>query len=221
MNACGTLAHTYTDPGSYAVTLTVTTPQGCTDQLTQPGAVLVQPAPKATFVWTPNPGTELNSNLYFSATDPYATTFAWDFAGLGSSDARQVYHEFQNEFGDTYDVCLQVWDRYGCTDTLCQVVPIVVPSLFTPNAFTPDGDGKNEVFFPVTADMVDEEHELLVFDRWGELIFQTTDARKGWDGRAMSGGDVLPQGVYVWRLVERKAFTADKAAWFGTVTLLK
>jgi gliding motility-associated-like protein len=221
VNACGSLAHSYVAPGSYTVTLTVTTPAGCVDQLTVNGAVHVDPPPLATFVWDPNPGTETDHNVLFSATDPYATTFAWDFAGLGTGDQRQERYDFQVAYGDDYEICLQVWDIYGCTDTVCQVASIIVPSLFVPNAFTPDGDGQNEVFFPITADMVDEEHELLVFNRWGELIFQTKDARKGWDGRALSGGEILPQGVYVWRLVERKAYTAEKAAWFGTVTLLK
>ncbi|MBL8000543.1 MAG: gliding motility-associated C-terminal domain-containing protein [Flavobacteriales bacterium] len=220
-NACGTLAHTYVNDGWYNVRLTVTTPEGCTDMLLKQGAVLVQPPPKATFTWSPNPGTDLNSNLYFAASDPYATEFAWDFAGEATGTERFEYHLFENAFGDEYEVCLQVWDRYGCTDTLCQTVPIIVPSLFVPNAFTPDGDGVNEIFLPITADMVPEDHELLIFDRWGQLVFESKEPTKGWDGRHMNGGDILPQGVYVWRLVERKAFTADKQDWFGTVTLLK
>lgn len=221
VNACGTLPHTYAAPGLYTVTLTITTPDGCVDQLTRPGMVLVEPPPQASFVWTPNPGVEDDSNILFSATDPYAAVFAWDFDGLGTGDQRQEYHFFQNAYGGTYDVCLQVWDRYGCADSLCQPVPIIVPSLFVPNAFTPDGDGKNEIFFPILADMVEKEHQLMIFDRWGQLVFETNDARQGWDGRHKDGGDILPQGVYVWRLIARKAFTAEREDWFGTVTLLK
>lgn len=221
VNACDSLDHTYVNAGWYNVNLTVTTPEGCVDHLTKPGAVLVEEAPKATFTWSPNPGTEYNSNLYFAASDPHARTFQWVFAELDTADQRFEYHYFPNEFGGDYDVCLQVWDRYGCTDSLCQVVPIIVPSLFVPNAFTPDGDNKNDIFFPVASDMVDEDHELMVFDRWGELVFQTADATKGWDGRKMNGGEILPQGVYVWRLIERKQFTSDKQDYFGTVTLLK
>jgi gliding motility-associated-like protein len=191
------------------------------DNLTKPGAVLVEQAPLATFTYSPNPGTEFNSNLYFAASDPNASVFQWVFAGQDSADQRFEYHQFPDAYGDEYEVCLQVWDRYGCTDSLCQIVPVIVPSLFVPNAFTPDGDGKNDVFFPITADMVDEEHELMIFDRWGQLVFETKDATKGWDGRHLNGGEILPQGVYVWRLIERKQFTADKADWFGTITLLK
>ena len=61
----------------------------------------------------------------------------------------------------------------------------------------------------------------MIFDRWGQLVFETNDARQGWDGRHKDGGDILPQGVYVWRLIARKAFTAEREDWFGTVTLLK
>lgn len=221
VNSCSGLLHTFQAPGSYTVTLTVTTPAGCVDHLTRPGAVHVDPPPQASFVWTPDPGTEVAHNVLFSATDPYATVFAWDLAGLGTSEQRQVQYDFQVAYGDDYDICLQVWDRYGCTDTLCQTASIIVPSLFVPNAFTPDGDGVNELFLPITRDMADADHELLVYDRWGQLVFETKEPNKGWDGRHMSGGDVLPQGVYVWRLIERKAYTAEKQDFFGTVTLLK
>jgi len=221
LDDCDSLDHTYVNAGWYNVNLTVTTPEGCVDNLTKPGAVLVEQAPLATFTYSPNPGTEFNSNLYFAASDPNASVFQWVFAGQDSADQRFAYHQFPDVYGDEYEVCLQVWDRYGCTDSLCQIVPVIVPSLFVPNAFTPDGDGKNDVFFPITADMVDEEHELMIFDRWGQLVFETKDARQGWDGRHLNGGEILPQGVYVWRLIERKQFTADKADWFGTITLLK
>ncbi len=221
LNECGTFEHIYNAPGWYNVNLTITTPAGCVDHHIVAGAVLVEAAPTAEFVWTPDPGTEFNSNIYFSALNPNAIVFNWTIAGTDTAHGRHVYHDFQHVIGGTYEVCLNVADRYGCVDSLCDTVRVIVPTVYVPNAFTPNGDGVNDVFIPITRDMVADDHELMIFDRWGELVFETTDPMKGWNGKYNSGGEVLPQSVYVWHLVERKADTSDKKDWYGTITLLK
>ncbi|MCB0791282.1 MAG: gliding motility-associated C-terminal domain-containing protein [Flavobacteriales bacterium] len=220
INACDSVAHTYQAPGWYTVTLTVTSPEGCIDHLTTPGVVVVDPAPQATFTFSPNPGTEGNANIFFAADDPEAVAFHWDFAGLDSADGRFVYHQFEDVLGDSYEVCLNVADKYGCADTLCKVVEVLVPTFYMPNAFTPNGDGTNDVLMPVTIGMVPEDHHFSVYDRWGQLIFESTDPAEGWNGAFRNGGAILPQGVYVWRLVERPSFASDKKEWVGRVTLL-
>lgn len=221
LSACDSLVHTYLEPGWYNVTLEVTTPEGCTDHFTLQGAVLVDPAPTADFIWTPDFGTLENSTLLFTAEDPHATVFDWDFRGVDSSSQRQVAHAFPDIFSDEYEVCLNVADRYGCADSLCQTILVSIPLLYSPSAFTPDGNGFNEVFLPVTSGMVAEDHELMIFDRWGQLVFDSTDPSEGWNGALNNSGEVLPTGVYNWRLIERPVGSSDKKDWFGTVTLLK
>ncbi len=221
LTSCDTLVHQYTEPGWYNVTLEVTTPEGCTDHFTLQGAVLVDPAPTADFIWTPDIGTLENSTLLFTAEDPHASTFVWDFGGADSSDQRQVAHDFPHIFSGEYEVCLNVEDRYGCADSLCQTVTVTIPLLYAPNAFTPDGNGFNEVFLPVVSGMVAEDHELMIFDRWGQQVFDSTDLTEGWNGALNNSGEILPEGVYNWRLVERPVGSSDKKDWFGTVTLLK
>ena len=218
---CGTVTHWYQDPGSYSVTLTVTTPEGCTDALFRPGLILVEPAPLADFQFSPNPGTELNNTVWFFNDDPHAVAYAWTVNGELFGTASTVQYTFNNVIGDEYEVCLRVEDRYGCVDSVCQIVPIVITTIFVPNAFTPDGDGVNDVFRPIFMDVDPTQHELQIFDRWGQLVWRTTDPNEGWDGRHRDGGPVLPQGVYVWRLATLPSFTADKVERIGTVTLLK
>ncbi len=221
LNASDTLVHEYTEPGWYNVMLEVTTPQGCTDHFTLQGAVLVDPAPTADFIWTPGIGTLEDSDLLFTAEDPHAIAFDWDFYGVDSSAERQVSHGFPHIFSGEYEVCLHVADRYGCVDSLCQTVTVTIPLLYVPNTFTPDGNGFNEVFLPIASGMVAEDHELMIFDRWGKLVFNSTDPSEGWNGAMNNSGEVLPSGVYNWRLVERPAGSSDKKDWFGTVTLLR
>lgn len=218
---CGGTDHLYTDAGWYHVKLRVTTPQGCTDELIKQGAVLVEPPPQATFTWTPDPATEGNSRVVFTATDPYAVQWNWTMPDGTSSNGAQTARTFEDALGGSYNVCLAVADRYGCADTLCNTVTVVVPGLYVPNAFTPNGDGDNDVFQPWTHDMAEEDLDLSIFDRWGGLVFQSSGTAKGWDGRHKNGGDVLPEGVYVWKLSARPSYAADKQDHLGFVTLLK
>ena len=83
--SCDSVAHLYELPGWYTVGLTITTPQGCTDQLLVPGAVTVDPAPLATFIFSPNPGTEQNASIYFASDDPEAIQWEWTFNGTDTA----------------------------------------------------------------------------------------------------------------------------------------
>jgi gliding motility-associated-like protein len=217
---CGSFAHTYQQAGWYHVKLQVTTPQGCTSQLIAPGAVLVDPAPLASFLWTPNPGTPENSNLVFTATDPHAVEFHWTIDNDDFQSGQQVAHLFTDQIGGEYPVCLSVLDRYGCADTLCDTVPVIIPDLFVPLAFTPDGNGVNDVFLPISTDIVANDYEMSVFDRWGQIVFHSKDPNEGWDGKGKNGKD-LPTGTYVWRISFRPVYTSDKTDRFGTITLMK
>ncbi|HMN05563.1 MAG TPA: gliding motility-associated C-terminal domain-containing protein [Flavobacteriales bacterium] len=217
--ACGSVEHTYQDAGWYHVKLKVTTPEGCTDELIAPGSVLVDPVPQATFVYTPNPGTAGNSTLVFTATDPHATTFQWTFPDGTWPMGKQAAYTFPDKLADSYPVCLYVADRYGCTDRQCDTIPILVPNLWVPNAFTPDGNGINDVFLPVMLDTHLPDYHLYIFDRWGSLVFESTDPAHGWDGTAK--GTSLPSGVYVWRILYRPLNSSELAERFGTVTLNK
>jgi gliding motility-associated-like protein len=220
VHTCGTFTHTYAEAGWYHVKLRVTTPQGCTDQLIAPGAVLVDPAPKATFTYTPDPGIAGNSRLVFTATDPHAVDFHWTFPDGSAPSGKQAAYTFPDKIAGEYLVCLSVADRYGCADTLCDTIPILVANLWVPKAFTPDGNGVNDVFKPIMLDMAPEDYHLWIFDRWGQLLFESTDPNRGWDGSGLHGGHAAT-GIYVWRLTFRPLYAADKIDHFGTVTLLK
>jgi len=213
--------HTYMDPGLFDVVLSVTTPEGCTAEITVPQAILAERLPEATFIYTPSPGTEGNSLISFFSEDPIATAFGWSVDGNVIGNERSAQHLFLDKIGGEYEVCLWVEDRHGCEDIRCEIVPIVVPSIFVPNAFTPDGDGLNDVFLPVALDVTPGQYRFEVYDRWGQLVFGTNEIGLGWNGRHANGGEILPQGVYVWRMETLAKFTSDRRSFTGTVTLIK
>ncbi|MCC6939046.1 MAG: gliding motility-associated C-terminal domain-containing protein [Flavobacteriales bacterium] len=218
---CVDVTHIYQDPGSYHVRLKVTTPAGCTDELLRYNVVLVDPAPVATFRMSPDPGTPGNSTIFFTAEDDHPVYYGWSIDGIPYTTGQQANHWFNAILGSEHLICLNVYDRYGCADTLCRTVEIIVPSIFVENAFTPDGDGINDKFLPHLMDIIPAEHVFQVFDRWGGIIFSSEDPTEGWDGRANNSGDILQQGVYVWRLEALPRYQADKLEFIGSVTLIK
>ncbi len=87
-----------------------------------------------------------------------------------------------------------------------------------PNAFTPNGDGKNDFFKPtVRGPMFD--YELRIFNRWGEMIFITSDTHKGWDGKYK--GAPVDNGTYVWWLTFKKMPGGPANVMKGEVTVLR
>jgi gliding motility-associated-like protein len=73
-------------------------------------------------------------------------------------------------------------------------------ALYIPNAFTPDGNGKNDIFQPMGVGIDEENYRMDIFDRWGENIFTSNNFRKGWDGTVKGGSKFAPQGVYTYKL---------------------
>lgn len=221
VESCNAVLHTYEQPGWYHVKLRMTTPQGCTDELVKPGAVLVQPAPKATFVWTPEIGIPGQSTFTFTATDPYASVFDWTFPKAEETRGdRQVQRFFQDALSAQYEVCLHVEDRYGCADSLCQMVTVEVPSVFIPSTFTPNGDGVNDKLQILGTGFQREDFLFQAFDRWGHLVYETNNAGVEWDGQHRKGG-LLPNGTYVWVLKARPIGAAEEMEYKGYVNLLR
>ncbi|MBK8582438.1 MAG: gliding motility-associated C-terminal domain-containing protein [Flavobacteriales bacterium] len=119
-----------------------------------------------------------------------------------------------------YEVCLTASDANGCPDTYC--APIEVFDLllvFVPNAFSPNGDGRNDGFCPIFNLPWVVEYEFTIFDRWGELLFLSETVGETWGG--MYGGELSKTEVYVWKLTCRDQLSGELIERVGHVTLLK
>ena len=118
----------------------------------------------------------------------------------------------------TYSVTVSL-DKCAVSDQL-SIIDYCPTSIFVPQAFTPNGDNKNEVFKVVGANAKD--FELLVFNRWGEQIFSSTDINQGWDGTCR--GDKVQIDVYVWKLTYSENLDTGKTKKhlrMGTVALVE
>lgn len=220
--------YTYNAPGIYDVTLIVTSPEGCDGDTTYLDLVTVFDHPVADFMFTPQPTNVYQTDILFldqSSSDVVAWDWAFGANGvLGSANVPDPGLHFPDQSPGTYPVTLIVTNDHGCQDTVVYEV-VIDPSfsVFVPNTFTPDGDGVNDYFYPMIQDDQPEAYKLYIYDRWGEKVFESTDRYNVWAGTFMNhGGDILPQGVYVWRLIT--APIADdkvRKEYMGHVTLLK
>lgn len=107
-----------------------------------------------------------------------------------------------------------------CKDSTSEIIRIILPlSLYVPNSFTPNGDGIND-FFKVEGDGI-KKLEMFIYDRWGQLIFQTNDIYKGWDGKANGGSDVAQIDSYVYVINLRALANKHDYSYRGVVNILK
>jgi len=125
----------------------------------------------------------------------------WDFNDGATSNERNVDHKFLLP-GD-YFVKLTVNNSYNCSDTISKKVhEKPVYSYHVPNAFTPNGDGVNDKFYVYAYNIV--EFRLLIFNRYGEQIFESKDLSEGWDGSV--NGNMVQTETYIYKLLLKDIF---------------
>lgn len=146
-------------------------------------------------------------------------TFSWTVDGDPYGDnTNSITHTSAVEGLVNY--AITVTSGIGCTDEASVEVLFVEPTIAVPNVFTPNGDNKNEFFFPVTSGTL-EVIDLKVYNRWGQLVFDNDDLENGWDGTY--NGNPAPSEVYIYKVQYRKVNDPDAPIIEekGDVTLLR
>ncbi len=207
--------HGYPIAGSYYVSLTVTTSAGCTFTDTLNYAITIYPQPIAGFSETPPTASIYQPNIQFVDLSSGAMYYEWDFGDLNYSNVSAPSHFYNTP--STYVVTQIVTNGYGCSDTAAHDILILEEStLFVPNAVTPDGDGFNDFFLPMGSGITN--YHFYIFDRWGELIFESTDMTQSWD--CMYKGYKVKEDVYVWK-ADIIDLNNQKKTLYGHVTVLR
>ncbi|MEO5642074.1 MAG: PKD domain-containing protein [Bacteroidia bacterium] len=213
--------HCYTTAGTYSVTLTVASSVGCTNTFMMPNYIQVFPNPVAAFTASPQPTTELNPTIYFTDQSIGNNSWSWSFGDLSGASSVLQDPVYTYPTPGCFDVVLSVATVNGCVDTAVQQICIVPDvTLFVPNAFTPNGDGVNDIFYPVSIGMDPEHFEMWIFDRWGNMIYYTNDLAKGWDGMVQGHTNPCQQDVYVWK-IKANDLLGNKHNLIGHVTLVR
>lgn len=231
--ANNTFTYTFETDGLYDICLNVISADGCATLITNSDFIEVFPLPIADFTADPMVTTILTPEINFTDNSYGASLYDWDFNDgyFMSGTPTTVYENEDNtngpiiapvhSFSDTghYDVTLTVTNSYGCTNEHTETIYIQGDfTLYTPNAFSPDGDGNNDFFSPTGIAIDRDNYEFYVFNRWGQLIFESYDPNIQWDGRY---NNIMSQtDVYVW-MVKTKDHKGETIEYQGHVTLVK
>lgn len=209
--------HTYNNPGSYSVKLTVTDPNSCniTDDTTI--VINVHSLPEANFSFSPSPP-ERNTPTIFQNLSTGAVRYQWHM-GDGTVIDRNNSDTLKYQFNETgvYEVCLVAYNEFNCSDMICKTVEAIVdPLLDVPNAFTPGKFGQNSIIrvngFGIG------QMSWKIYNRWGQLVFESNNPSLGWDGTYK--GQLQPMDVYTYTL-DVQFTNGNRLRKTGDITLIR
>lgn len=208
--------HMYKKPGTYPTQLITASVNGCKDTFDLPAAIEVVQLPLADFDIDPK-----DTSIFYSEIHLYDhsknTTACQMFWGDGTQPGNCSLGHLYTEIG-TYQV-MQIAENKGCFDTAYAKI-VVRPEFrfWLPNAFTPgSSEGLNDVFKPTLFGVHD--YRFLVFDRWGEKIFDTTNPQEGWNGYKNSR--LCQQDVYVYKIIFKDDVSLKTHQYIGHFTLVR
>jgi gliding motility-associated-like protein len=180
-------------------TIVGTDNNGCSSTATS--IITVHPNPQAGITANPMITTSDSPVIVFSNTSVGSTGYLLTMGDGTTLDDFGSNLQYSYPFSEgNYEVFLSVSNQFGCTDSTTIYIQIKGDEIFyIPNTFTPDGDEFNNIFTPVFTNGFDPANfQMDIYNRWGELIFQSLNAEKGWDG--YFNGKLCPVGTYTWKI---------------------
>jgi len=188
--------HLFNHVGSFDVGLEVVSLDGCKSDTILYDVIEVYPFPIVDFQVSSFAESELNSEISFFNNSSGAEFFEWNFDDGYYSNEKNPIHTFNSP--EVYNVSLNAINQFGCSSLAYQTIQINPEyTFFIPDAFSPDGDGLNDTFQP-KGDRI-SSFNMKVFDRWGGILFESSDINYGWDG-TNNEGLKLNKGVYLYNV---------------------
>ncbi|HVA99613.1 MAG TPA: PKD domain-containing protein, partial [Bacteroidia bacterium] len=216
----------YTTTGSYNIGLQETSDKGCVSTYNGLYTITANPLPVANFSYSPNTTNILQPTISFTDLSVGAVSWQWNFGdplatelGADTSNLQNPTHTYQDT--GRFCITLTVMNADSCfaSNEYCLVIQ---PdwAIYVPNAFTPNGDGLNDVFIAKGFGLDPDGFKMYIFDRWGNLIFNTNNINQGWDGHANKGAKIAQEDVYVWKIIVKDVFGSTHQ-YIGKVTLVR
>ncbi|MBS1690091.1 MAG: gliding motility-associated C-terminal domain-containing protein, partial [Bacteroidetes bacterium] len=206
--------HIFDTTGIYTIIYIVSNPTSCNGADTIIKHIKVLGLPIADFTYSPLTP-ETNVPTTFTNLSVNADRYLWDF-GDGATTPDVNPSHFYKRTGD-YKVCLTAKNSSNCPSTACKMVSADVrPLADLPTAFSPNGDGKNDILFVRGAAI--QTMDVKIFNRWGEKVFETTDMNKGWDGTFNGQAQPMDAYAFILNVTFIDGTTFEKK---GNVTLLR
>lgn len=207
-------SHTYDTPGVYTIVLIAMNDATCngTDSMTK--TVFVRRPPKANFSFAPTVPVP-NQPIVFTNLSTNADSYVWSFGDGNFTTDKNPSHLFRHK--GSFTVCLTARTTDGCLDSVCkQVSADVRTAIDVPSAFSPNGDGNNDILFARGAAV--ETLVMKIYNRWGQMVFETNDIHRGWDGTF--NGEPQEMDTYAYVLYAT-FIDGSKAEKKGNTTLIR
>jgi gliding motility-associated-like protein len=208
--------HVYNQTGTYKTTLMVTTNHGCKDTSTLDANITLMGIPKAAFSVNPIETSFFDPQISFTDRSTDAESCSIDWGDGTITDCSITDHTFLK--AGHFKISETVINAAGCDNTTSTTIYIRPEyRFFVPNAFTPNEDNQNEIFKPSLIGV--HNYSLMIFDRWGEKLFETSDSEIGWNGR--KNGELCPGGVFVYKINFIDDVNEEYHQFVGSVTIVK
>ncbi|MGE0562501.1 MAG: PKD domain-containing protein [Flavobacteriales bacterium] len=217
-----TVDHQYNLAGCYDVKLSVTSTKGCIRDTTIVDAACAYDYPIADFDMNPQPTDLTNPFIQFTNESYGNLNNYWTINGGSPSMSNEInpYVEFPGDSAGEYTVWLTVQNSYGCLDSTYRVVKIDGLYLFyMPSGFTPNGDNLNDTFKPLGEGIDSKNYLFMVFNRWGEKMFETDNLNEGWDGTY--NGNPVQTDTYIWKIKAKELYRNVNTEHTGFINLTR
>ena len=207
-------SYTYKSVGTYTVIMVASNPGACNGPDTIKHVIKVLSGPIANFSFVPITATP-NIPTTYTNLSVNATRYSWDFGDNSGSVDKDPVHQFNSS--GIWKTCLTAYNSSNCPSIVCKQVPSdILPLIGLPTGFSPNGDGENDVLYVRGAAI--KEMDLKIYNRWGQLVFETTSQSIGWDG-TFNG---QPQPVEAYGYVLHASFLdGSQKLLKGNITLLR
>lgn len=197
-NNCGNFSVEISEVGCYDLLFLGIDQNGCEAELEQQNMICIYPNPIASFTLEDN-FLDSYEVFYPSNQSIGADSFIWNFGSEGNPVLTSNPQYSYEQSGD-FEISLTAINEFGCSNeykTIVRVEDVVL--IYIPNTFTPGGNDQNELFKPIITSGVNREnYKLTIYNRWGEILFESQNPDIGWDGTY--GSKICPSEVYVWKI---------------------
>jgi gliding motility-associated-like protein len=223
VNGNAPVSSDYSTPGIYTVDVTITSIYGCVYTKTFTNIVEVVENPTASFTMSSNPTSIYETTIQMQDNSSEGV-IAWEWfapdANPMTSDDQYPSFSFPEGFVGLYPITLVVTTAGGCVDTIVNFLQVNTDIIFyAPNVFTPDGDQYNQnwKFYVDGIDIYN--FDLFIFNRWGEVIWESHDPSATWDGTY--NGKILQDGTYTWKANVKDLNSDERKNFQGSITIIR
>lgn len=214
-------SHAFSKSGSFEVMLSHSS-SGGGNISNKPAAdrIIIHEAPEASFNVLKQEYENTVPSVHFENRSLGGKSYAWDFGDGGNSAVAHPDHVYKK--AGVYHVTLQVTNANGCVDHMEKTVRIDSDyDLLAPRSFSPNGDGTDDVFMPEALKNLGVKFHLSIFDaKSGELIYETSDSQRPWNGKMSNRGIICEPGSYVW-MVEMRDGDKLGGTYNGSLDLVR